>query len=114
VLRQWRNLKQRQWSGQSYQEEQSRAPGSWALFCATCPQPGINLPDNWQEDPEPLTYIRTFAMDGNFSAVHQKRNNAKPEKCLSDGELYMVNETRYKAHLACSVEGKEVGHVTNC
>jgi hypothetical protein len=52
-------------------------------------------------------------MDGNFSAVHQKRNNVKPEKCLSDGELYMVSETRYKAHLACSVEGKEVGHVAN-
>jgi hypothetical protein len=25
-------------------------PGSLAFFCVTCPQPGINLPDNWEED----------------------------------------------------------------
>jgi hypothetical protein len=26
-------------------------PAKLATFCSTCPQPGINLPDNWQEDP---------------------------------------------------------------
>jgi hypothetical protein len=49
-----------------------------------------------------------FAMDGNFTAVHQKRYNALPDTCLTDGDLYMVSEARYQAHLASAVEGKEV------
>lgn len=35
-------------------------PGSLAMFCPSCPQPGINLPENWNEDPEqyvPITYL---------------------------------------------------------
>jgi hypothetical protein len=32
-------------------------PGSLAMFCPTCPQPGINLPEDWEEDPEESVYI---------------------------------------------------------
>jgi hypothetical protein len=78
------------------------------MFCATCPQPGVNLPEDWQQDPDQASYIRMFAMDGNFTAVHQKRHNALPEQCLTDGELYMVSEKRYQAHLASAIEGREV------
>jgi hypothetical protein len=28
----------------------SPAEGQLAYFCPTCPQPGVNLPDNWRED----------------------------------------------------------------
>lgn len=108
MLRQWRNLKQRKWSGQPYDEERSTASGALALFCAACPQPGLNLPEDWRQDPDSDSYIRIFTMDGNFSAVHQKRNNAIPEQCLTDGELYMVSENRSRAHLASAVESKEV------
>ena len=100
-------MKQRKWSGELYEGRSSTA-GSLALFCAACPQPGLNIPENWQQDPENGTYIRTFAMDGNFSAVHQKRNIAIPEQCLTDGDLYMVSEKRYQAHLMSAVESKEV------
>ena len=108
VLRQWRNLKQQKWSGQPYNEAPSGSPGSLALFCGACPQPGLNLPEDWQRDPDPDAYVRTFTMDGNFSAVHQKRMNARPEQCLTNGELYMVNETRYRAHMSSAIETKEV------
>ena len=47
-------------------------------------------------------------MDGNFTAVHQKRKNALPEKSLTNGELYMVNEAHYATHLARAIEHKEV------
>ena len=95
VLQQWRNLRQQKWSGQPYDPESCCTAGSLALFCAMCPQPGVNLLENWQQDPDKDTYIRMFAIDGNFSAVHQKRHNAIPESCLTDGELYMVSEKRY-------------------
>ena len=57
VLRQWRILKQQKYSGHSYYGQQSSTPGSLALFCAACPQPGLNLPENWQQDPDHATYI---------------------------------------------------------
>lgn len=36
-------------------EDEDKGPeggaGSLAMFCATCPQPGVNIPENWKEDP---------------------------------------------------------------
>ena len=48
--RQWRDLKNRMKSGLGHQAEQDNAPdGSVAIFCPACPQPGLNLPDDWKE-----------------------------------------------------------------
>jgi len=74
-----------------------------------CPQLGVNLLEDWQQGLDKNTYIRMFVMDGNFSTVHQKRHNAISESCLTDGELYMVSEKHYQAHLASAVEVREVG-----
>jgi hypothetical protein len=30
----------------------STKPGALALLCPACPQPGMNLPPNWQDYPE--------------------------------------------------------------
>lgn len=105
VGRQWRNLKQRKWSSGDGPD----GPGSLALYCAACPQPKINIPNNWRSDPDPTVYTRSFVMDGNFSAVHQKRQNAVPEKCLTDGDLYLVSDTKYLPYLQSTKECKEVG-----
>lgn len=47
--RQWRNLKSCM-EIRSFGEEDADQPqnGEAALFCAACPQPGINLPLNWE------------------------------------------------------------------
>jgi len=42
VSRQWRNLQALKRSGVAYTTN-LRKPGDLALFCATCPQPGINV-----------------------------------------------------------------------
>ncbi|KAF8965695.1 hypothetical protein BDZ97DRAFT_1756988 [Flammula alnicola] len=53
VSRQWRNLKLRKLFGVGGSSDLDR--GSMALFCAACPQPGVNLPPDWQaqRDNEP-------------------------------------------------------------
>ncbi|KAF8219626.1 hypothetical protein L208DRAFT_997736, partial [Tricholoma matsutake] len=81
----WQMLKHLKWRGR-WGESQSSASGSSAAamygatdiptFCVACPQPGVNLPENWTEDPDQMAYTRTFVMDGNFTIVHQKRENA--------------------------------------
>jgi hypothetical protein len=43
ATRQWRNIKLRKWFGFGHRL-MSPSKGSMALFCAACPQPGVNLP----------------------------------------------------------------------
>jgi hypothetical protein len=47
VSRKWRNLKLWKWFGFGHRGE---PPGraDMALFCAACPQPGVNLPPDWE------------------------------------------------------------------
>ena len=52
VVRQYRHLRQRQWSGAAHDGPQDQKNGQMALFCAACPQPGLNLPENWQTDAD--------------------------------------------------------------
>ena len=50
LSRQHRLMKRIKWSGVRLK---SRSPkqGELALFCTACPQPGINLPKNFLDDP---------------------------------------------------------------
>ena len=45
----WRALITRKRFGFGYSENEDAKPGSMAIFCALCAQPGINLPENWRE-----------------------------------------------------------------
>lgn len=52
VIRQWRNLRLQQNAGLAYTGQSDTKPGRLALFCPACPQPDVNLPPDWQDDPE--------------------------------------------------------------
>jgi hypothetical protein len=60
-----------------------------------------------------MAYTRTFVMDGNFTAVHQKRKNAYHDIKLSHGEFFMTEVNRYKSHLAVAKEVKEVRYLND-
>ena len=55
-----------------------------------------------------IAYTRTFVMDGNFSTVHQNRDNVHWDIKLSHSEFFMTEPNWYKAHLAVVKEVKEV------
>ena len=57
IGRQWRNLKYRKWHGFGYVQREPQ-PNELALFCAACPQPHINLPEKWKEDPNQYDFVR--------------------------------------------------------
>ncbi|MDX6295879.1 MAG: hypothetical protein QOH50_5049 [Kribbellaceae bacterium] len=120
VSRQWRNLKYRKWFRHFGKNSPSR--GEMSLFCAACPQPGINLPENWEQEYKSnpyvtlnfnfvmiidmqfsYLYLRSFVADGNFKADHLKQKNE--DIWLTNGEGFMTGEERYQKHLA---EAKEV------
>ena len=59
VARQWRNIKYRKWF---WQFKPKVDHGDMALFCAACPQPNINLPENWKEDYSRNPYVYIYSI----------------------------------------------------
>lgn len=48
----WRWMKRLKWAGYGNATSKSNeaSAGQLTVFCPACPQPGINIPDNWKED----------------------------------------------------------------
>ena len=53
LSRLWRWMKKLKWAGHGNKaaDNNSQKSGELANFCPACPQPGINLPPNWRDDP---------------------------------------------------------------
>lgn len=52
MTRIWRWMKRLKWAGYAGSSKKVKEvdAGELAIFCPACPQPGINIPDNWRED----------------------------------------------------------------
>ena len=61
MVREWRNLKLLKQAGQGHNPEgiQATKEGDCAVVCPACPQPGRNLPDDWENAPESIQYVHT-------------------------------------------------------
>ena len=44
-------------SGLGHEEEELQ-PGGLAIFCPACPQPGINLSKEWDQDPKKCVVLK--------------------------------------------------------
>ncbi|KAH9038693.1 hypothetical protein EDB85DRAFT_1860301 [Lactarius pseudohatsudake] len=110
---QWRDLKNRMEHGLGHLPEWETIPDrSMAIFCPACPQPGVNLPMDWKTRYRDSPYlIRTFIMDGNFSAEHMKHRPGEKDIALSAGMAFMANPDSYKAHLK---SGQEIVQPSTC
>ncbi|KIM35993.1 hypothetical protein M413DRAFT_47570, partial [Hebeloma cylindrosporum] len=101
--REWRHLKKMKQNGFGHTK---KAPGlgDLGLFCPACPQPGVNIPDDWQDPSNRDLYIRSFVTDGNFTADHLKQKRPEDDVWLLDGEGMMTGRQRYKEHLKVAIE----------
>ncbi|KAH8091438.1 hypothetical protein BXZ70DRAFT_898857 [Cristinia sonorae] len=103
--RQWSWLKLQKWSGAAFDdpEGQSPAPGGLVSFCAACPQPGKNLPQEWQREPDQYACRWRFQIrliqDGNFKAEHLLYKSLGSDVRLSDGQGFMVTSAPFKSHV---------------
>ena len=52
MSRLWRWMKKLKWAGYGHNQQDplQPPPGSLANYCPTCPQPGVNLPEDWKSD----------------------------------------------------------------
>ncbi|KAI6150458.1 hypothetical protein BKA82DRAFT_4328556 [Pisolithus tinctorius] len=115
VARQWRLLKLLKWKG-FLRCEQAPKKGELGLFCAACPQPGINCWDS--AHPLSLTfrswkYTRTLVMDGNFKAEHMHDRRPADQVWLMDGHGFMVTDPDYQTYLKVTPHITEV-HLSDC
>lgn len=124
--RQWRDLKARLTFGVAFDDDDEGGSklGRLAWFCPACPQPGVNLPPNWQEDPvQQVNYVlhfyqadnvsrwvyqKTLILDGNFTADHMKMKKPQDDVAFTDGEGYMVQDAPYRQHLKETLEAPAV------
>ncbi|KAG2155980.1 uncharacterized protein EDB93DRAFT_1239103 [Suillus bovinus] len=112
VTRQWRQLKTMKWHGFGHRSNALNT-GDLALFCPTCPQPGINISLSGNETLDDWKYTWSFVMDGNFKAKHLHPIKPFDKVWLADGLGFMVGKDRYKAHLAEAADTLEKSSCNN-
>lgn len=56
MIMQWRHLQMLKWAGIQYNTSgiSGIQPGQLAVRCPSCPHPGINLPDGWENVPDDM------------------------------------------------------------
>jgi hypothetical protein len=53
-------------------------------------------------------YTRSFAVDGNFTASHQRQKCPEDDVPLTNGQAFMTESSEYKEHLKIALESKPV------
>ena len=56
---QWQHLKLLKWGGRGHDSAGVLATraGELAVLCPSCPGPGVNLPDDWEQAPPEMKYV---------------------------------------------------------
>lgn len=70
MSRLWRWMKKLKWAGYGHNQEDHLNPpaGSLSIFCPTCPQPAVNLPEDWKLDKNRSVFP---FVEGCFMKSHQ-------------------------------------------
>ncbi|KAG1857639.1 hypothetical protein C8R48DRAFT_607105, partial [Suillus tomentosus] len=97
VSRQWRDLMNRKRFGFGHDSLVKPGPGNLALFCAACPQPGINMLFHWQDN---WLIMQRYVVDGNFTAQHMNMRQPHLDVSLSDGLGYLLQKSSCSNHRA--------------
>ncbi|KAF8449520.1 hypothetical protein L210DRAFT_3641113 [Boletus edulis BED1] len=89
-----------------YEQFMQIAPGTkeeeCAVLCPACPQPGKNLPDNWDKTPKEKEWLYGLfvAINANFWLKRRAVSKDAVDPSLSGGWSYFVEEQRYKQYLS--------------
>ncbi|KAJ7860607.1 hypothetical protein B0H14DRAFT_3084801 [Mycena olivaceomarginata] len=118
IVRQWWEVKHHKRAKRGHDEGGIAATkqGELAIPCRACPQPGWNLPPNW-ENINPFyrfIYIVFLAADANFRLGNRCVSSEASDPILGDGFGYFCRrhgEDGYYAHIAKHVDEEEI---SNC
>ncbi|PPQ99597.1 hypothetical protein CVT26_009183 [Gymnopilus dilepis] len=112
IIMQWRHIKLLKWGGRAHDPAGVGATevGQLALRCPSCPYPGINLPDDWEEAPAHLRflYMMFICMDANFRLKNQLVSSYSQDPGLGTGWAYMVEREPYEKYVLSQVNDEEI------
>ncbi|KAJ6464246.1 hypothetical protein C8R47DRAFT_992084 [Mycena vitilis] len=115
IMRQYREVKRMKRAKRGHYVGGARATkqGELALKCRACPQPGWNLPENWEQiDPfYRYIYFIFLAVDANFRLSNRNVSSEAADPILGDGLGYFCKregDDGYKAHIAKHVKQQEI------
>ncbi|KAK0214468.1 hypothetical protein IW262DRAFT_1450136 [Armillaria fumosa] len=103
MLIQWRHLrllKRGRWAHDVTGPEGTK-PGELAVLCPSCPQPGINLPSDWDQAPPHLKflYLLLICINTNFRLKNQIVSSYSRDPGLSIGWLYFTAHEPYEDYV---------------
>ncbi|KAJ7444150.1 hypothetical protein B0H11DRAFT_1931307, partial [Mycena galericulata] len=85
-------------------------PGELAIRCPCCPEPGVNLPEDWHSASaeDQYLYILFIALDACFRL--KATNGVEPAQgsALGAGWAYLVEHVPYRKFLATATDQKEM------
>ncbi|KAF5380091.1 hypothetical protein D9615_006268 [Tricholomella constricta] len=99
MVREYRHIKMLKRSGRGHDPAGAAgtAAGELAVLCPACPQPGLNLPSGWQNEPPEKRWIyRLFlGIDANFRLKRKHVSNSIVDPALGDGMSYFVKRDEF-------------------
>jgi hypothetical protein len=112
AIREWRHLKMAKRTGRGHDPSgiAGTAEGGFAIPCRVCPQPGINLPDDWASAPPSRVWLYnlSLSMDANFRLKNRCRSSWDKDPSLGPGYAYFVKNQDYIEHVANYAHEDEV------
>ncbi|KAJ7667385.1 hypothetical protein B0H14DRAFT_3102517 [Mycena olivaceomarginata] len=85
-------------------------PGELAVTCPACPQPGINLPDDWESatGEQRFLYILYITIDACFRLKRRLVSSEKKDPGLGTGWAYFTEDGPFREYLLTVTDQKEV------
>ncbi|KAF5384117.1 hypothetical protein D9615_003278 [Tricholomella constricta] len=99
MVREYRHIKMLKRSGRGHDPAGAAgtAAGELAVLCPACPQPGLNLPSGWQNEPPEKRWIYHLCLgiDANFRLKRKHVSNSTVDPALGDGMSYFVKRDEF-------------------
>ncbi|KAJ7260647.1 hypothetical protein C8J57DRAFT_1636746 [Mycena rebaudengoi] len=99
----WRNLQMLKRAGRGHDPTglEGTKPGECALKCPACPQPGKNLPRDWETASEErkFLYALFLAMDANFRLKRKDVSSEDKDPGLGPGWAFYCEVNEYMSHV---------------
>ncbi|KAJ7481074.1 hypothetical protein B0H11DRAFT_1724414, partial [Mycena galericulata] len=119
MMREWRHLKMLKRAGRGNDSKRTvaeTAPGELAVLCPACPQPGVNLPQDWASatGEDRFLYILYLAIDACFRLKRRLVSSEAKDPGLGTGWAYFTEDGPYRQYLLSVTDQKEATQMSTC
>ncbi|KAJ6480697.1 hypothetical protein C8R47DRAFT_1218545 [Mycena vitilis] len=113
IMREWRHLLMLKRAGRGNDGDRLVAetrPGELAVVCPACPQPGVNLPNDWElaTEEDRFLYILFVAIDACFRLKRRLVSSEAKDPGLGTGWSYFTEDRPFREFLLTVTDQKEM------